>query len=49
MRNGQSDQPSLMMILSVKTLLGGDGEDCCSDHDDGADADGGDEDGGGRG
>ena len=51
MRKGQSDQPFLVLNLSVKTLLGGDGEDCCSDHDDctdgGDDEDGGDD--GGRG
>ena len=57
--NGQSGQPSLVMIVLVKTLVVGDGEDCCGDHGDanhdgdggenaGADA-GGDDDDGGRG
>ena len=50
--NGQSGQPSLVMIVLVKTLVVGDGEDCCGDHgDDGddADADADDDDAGGGG
>ena len=58
--NGQSGQPSLVMIVLVKTLVVGDGEDCCGDHGDanhdgddgadaGADAGADDDDDGGRG
>ena len=53
--NGQSGQPSLVMIVLVKTLVVGDGEDCCGDHGDanhdgdGADADADDDDAGGGG